>query len=155
MMMIVIMMMIPSYTDDNHHHHHHDCIIHGWWWSSSWWSHHTQMRMIVSVMMIVSYINDDDDHHLDRILHWWWFSHCICIGYNTMQYFLVMDGRTDGRCYQIKDTRSRITTFRDQHQHQYEIPKILVPTQPHTTQCQDEVRTYSAGTHILKVVKWG
>ena len=23
------------------------------------------------------------------------------------------------------------------------------------TQCQDEVRTYSAGTHILKVVKWG
>ena len=25
----------------------------------------------------------------------------------------------------------------------------------HRTQCQDEVRTYSAGTHILKVVKWG
>ena len=23
------------------------------------------------------------------------------------------------------------------------------------TQCQDEVGTYSAGTHILKVVKWG
>ena len=23
------------------------------------------------------------------------------------------------------------------------------------TQCQDEVRTYSAGTHILKVFKWG
>ena len=27
--------------------------------------------------------------------------------------------------------------------------------QRHKTQCQDEVRTYSAGTHILKVVKWG
>ena len=23
------------------------------------------------------------------------------------------------------------------------------------TQCQDKVRTYSAGTHIMKVVKWG
>ena len=27
--------------------------------------------------------------------------------------------------------------------------------QLHMTQCQDEVRAYSAGTHILKVVKWG
>ena len=44
-----------------------------------------------------------------------------------------LNGRTDGRTVpQIKDTRSRITTFRDQHQHQSEIPNILVPTQPPT-----------------------
>ena len=32
---------------------------------------------------------------------------------------------------------------------------VLNPGISNETQCQDEVRTYSAGTHILKVVKWG